>query len=101
MNAVIIAADIYIAFDSIKHLMIPLALLNLGVPAGLIAALMRELRGLQADMTVAGLGTTPCFAFQRGGRQGGVETPLLFTLIMDYVMGPLVKRWDAKNYGFK
>eukprot|EP00973_Karenia_brevis_P038358 5288047-Karenia_brevis.AAC.1 len=52
-------------------------------------------------MTVRGVGTTTTFPFSRGGRQGGVETPSLFNLVVDFIMGALVKQWDEKGYGFQ
>eukprot|EP00973_Karenia_brevis_P083246 11542727-Karenia_brevis.AAC.1 len=75
-------------------------MLRANVPATLIAAVMREFVDLSAEMSVKGLGTTGPFPFLRGGRQGGVETPQIFTMIVDYIMGPLTDEWDRKGYGF-
>eukprot|EP00973_Karenia_brevis_P045926 6359862-Karenia_brevis.AAC.1 len=49
MHAVIVAADILTAFDSIKHALITMAMLKMGVPAGLMAAMMREFVDLCAE----------------------------------------------------
>ena len=55
---------------------------------------------MQAQMSVAGLGTTPVFPFHRGGRQGGVETPPIFRMISGFLLGPMVRHWDFAGYRF-
>ena len=51
-------------------------------------------------MTVPGLGSTDKFPFQKGGSQGGVETPTLFNLILDYVLEPLFEKWQQQGFGY-
>eukprot|EP00973_Karenia_brevis_P044605 6178927-Karenia_brevis.AAC.1 len=60
------------------HHLVSEALLGLGVPHFLVAAIMTELKDLWAQIAVSGLGATEWFCFHRGGRQGGVETPRIF-----------------------
>eukprot|EP00973_Karenia_brevis_P046696 6478738-Karenia_brevis.AAC.1 len=73
-------------------------MLKRGVPAALVAAVMAEYVDLRAEMAVSGVGSTEPFPFQKGGRQGGVETPSLFNIILDYMLEPLVDTWSVQGY---
>ena len=67
--------DVEFAFDSMEHEHVATALLARGASPLLVAAHMRELAGLRATMSIAGAGETLPFAYSKGGKQGGVETP--------------------------
>jgi len=99
-QAIVVSLDVHIAFDSINHVLLAVALMHAGAPTYLVAAVMEEFYDLVAQMSVAGIGSTREFAYHKGGRQGGVETPPIWNIIMDFLLGPLVRKWDEQKYGF-
>ena len=66
-----------------------------------IMNLMQELSGFRAKMSIPGDGETDIFEFSRGGKQGGVETPDEFNMLMDDAMDRLVWQWHIADFGFK
>eukprot|EP00973_Karenia_brevis_P006057 824479-Karenia_brevis.AAC.1 len=61
---------------------------------------MLEYFDLIARVTLADADTTDYFPFSKGGRQGGVETPELFNIIVESAVVDVVEKWRAENYGF-
>ena len=100
LRCVVVSRGVAFAFDCISHMLMPTALHKRGIPVTLINALMQEMCALEADMTVYGVGTTNAFPYERGGRQGGKETPQVFNWIMELLMAPAVDHWTRNGYGF-
>eukprot|EP00973_Karenia_brevis_P057731 8030581-Karenia_brevis.AAC.1 len=57
------------------------AMLGQGIHPVLAKAIVLEYTNLHASVTVADAPCSRYFPFQRGGRQGGVETPELFNIV--------------------
>ncbi len=93
--------DVKTALDSMLHSNIGNALRRRGASDGDCAVLMRELTGLQAVISLAGVGTTPPFPYSRGGKQGGVETPLEWLTMIDELLENLVVAWPFHGIGVK
>ena len=71
-----------------------------GVSKADVAVQMRELSGMQARITLPHVGSTQAFDFERGGKQGGVETPGQWNASVDYIMRPVVSSWHQRGLGF-
>ena len=80
--------DVAIAFDSMDHELLVKGLLGRGLHPESVACLLRELSGMHADITIPGAGSTPRFPLERGGKQGGVETPDEFNLFIEHIIDP-------------
>eukprot|EP00973_Karenia_brevis_P038554 5319653-Karenia_brevis.AAC.1 len=93
--------DIEIAFDSMDHDMLARSLQSRGLHPLLIRALVREIRFMEGDMAITGVAISQRFRFQRGGKQGGVETPAEFNVMVETLMQPVVASWKERGYGFK
>eukprot|EP00973_Karenia_brevis_P071447 9925890-Karenia_brevis.AAC.1 len=76
------------------------SLLALGVHPVLVLALAREYCQLKARVKIADADFSDFLPFRRGGRQGGVETPEVFNVMIESAAGAVVDTWRAKNYGF-
>ena len=61
---------------------------------------MKEYVDLQARVKLADADVTDFFAYSKGGRQGGIETPEPFNLMMEATFADVVKDWKTKRYGF-
>ena len=96
----IISCDIKMAFDAIKHEAIYEALNKQGVHPILAKAILMEYTHLEANVTIADAPPTPYFSFSQGGRQGGVETPALFNIILESVLAELIASWTSRKFGF-
>ena len=92
--------DVSTAFDAMGHELISNALSSRGCPDHLTCRFVWELTGIHAVITLPGAGTTEPFEFNRGGKQGGVETPDAWNAIMDHLLEPLVISWEARGMGF-
>ncbi len=79
--------DVRIAFDSMPHKLVKDALLVRGVSAHCTGLHMREVIGMQV---LPYAGQTPLFPFGKGGKQGGVETPDEWKVLIDYLLEPVV-----------
>ena len=62
---------------------------------------LRVITGLQAYITLPFVGRSDFFNFNRGGKQGGVETPDEWRILIDYVLEPVVRIWNSNGVGFK
>lgn len=98
---VMAAQDIQWAFDSMVHGLLMNSLLRRGLPAHMVANLMRELLGFQAQIRLPNTGVRPPFRFDRGGKQGGVETPDQFNTLLEAIMEPVVVSWRERCLGLK
>ena len=93
--------DVETAFDSINHESSATAVASRGIHAELVSCLMRELTGLQASITIPSASPTDRFTLEHGGKQGGVETPDEFNILIEHILAPIVKSWTERGYGFK
>eukprot|EP00969_Alexandrium_andersonii_P317154 14011309-Alexandrium_andersonii.AAC.1 len=57
------------------------------VPLELALSLFRELVGTRADVEING-SVAVDVPYDKGGRQGGRETPFLWNLVLDYALEP-------------
>ena len=55
---------------------------------------------LDAYIDLPHVGQTARFPFEKGGKQGGVETPDMWRALVDFVMEPLVRAWQEQRVGF-
>ena len=92
--------DVCTAFDAMSHDVIADALLARGCSPQLACVCLRELTGIQAVATLPGAGTTQPFAFEKGGKQGGAETPEVWNAVIDYLLEPLVNSREERRMGF-
>ena len=70
------------------------ALLGRGVHASDTHAVLQELHEEKGRIRVQGVGCAEQFAFSSGGKQGGVETPDLFNILMEHILSPLIRQWN-------
>eukprot|EP00973_Karenia_brevis_P005013 690616-Karenia_brevis.AAC.1 len=70
----IAGGDIKHAFDQLRHCLIYEALKKRNVHPTLIRAFMTEMRQLQATVIIPGACESQSIRYDRGGRQGGVDT---------------------------
>eukprot|EP00662_Eupelagonemidae_sp_cell21_P057775 gene57775-biopygen116231 len=81
-KAHVVSLDIQRAFDSVEPRLAMQYLDRLGVPIKLIHFLTAQIEGSTTRVWSA-YGPTPSMTIQRGTRQGGCESPLLFLLLID------------------
>ena len=85
-----------------RHQCIFDSLLEFGAPRRLVHAVLQELTGSQFQVSFQGLRWDwSDFRFEKGGRQGGTETPFLWTLLLDVAMIRAREAWRAQGHGFK
>ena len=92
------AQDVQTAFDSMQHDDIAAAMVRRGINPGMVAAHLRELSGLKAFITLPGVGDSPSFVYNKGGKQGGIETPDEWNILIDDMLGPLVEVWNTRFF---
>ena len=98
MPSVSAGQDISAAFDSMPHELIWRSMRARGASALIAGLHLREM--LQAYITLPFVGRSDSFNFNRGGKQGGVETPDEWRILIDYVLEPVVRIWN-NGVGFK
>eukprot|EP00959_Pyramimonas_sp_CCMP1952_P323177 6762694-Pyramimonas_sp.AAC.1 len=74
-NLYVSIQDVKFAFDSMDHDVLTQSLLHMGASHGMVGLLLQELHGLRGRFAIPGAGDTEFFNYERGGKQGGVETP--------------------------
>jgi len=92
--------DIRYAFDSMPHDLVGRSLKSQGASALQTGLHLRELTGLQAFIHLPNVGCTRNFDFQKGGKQGGVETPDQWKALLEFLFVPIVKKWNQLGMGF-
>ena len=65
------------------------------------ATWMRELSFFKCSINLPGAGDSDWFDFQRGCKQGGVDTPKEFNMVLESAMEPSVLKWRLAGYGYK
>eukprot|EP00959_Pyramimonas_sp_CCMP1952_P016234 343462-Pyramimonas_sp.AAC.1 len=62
---------------------------------------MSELSTCAACISLPGAGETSAFNFNRGGKQGGPDTPDLFDAVIEATVEPLAHEWTSAGCGFE
>ena len=76
------------------------ALLDQGLHPDLARAVLREVSGIQCSIELDGAGRSEQFPLERGGKQGGVETPDVFNGMVQSLMAPVLASWAQRGFGF-
>jgi hypothetical protein len=92
--------DVARAFDAIRHDVLLVALREAGAPPRLLAALFREFTNVSADINFQGVGVPPV-VYSKGGKQGGAETPSLWTRVLDLALRRCRVRWASEKLGIR
>ena len=93
--------DVQTAFDSMSHDLIYSAMIGRGASYNDVGLHMRELTGMRGQISLPHVGGTKLFNFTRGGKQGGIETPDQWRVVIDHLLEPVVHKWGAQGFGFK
>eukprot|EP00959_Pyramimonas_sp_CCMP1952_P219080 4580527-Pyramimonas_sp.AAC.1 len=100
LPAAIGAQDIATALDSMPHHLIMECSLSRGVGKWDTALLMHELHQIRATITLPLAGVSAPLEFQRGGKQGGVETPDEWNAMVESILELVVQKWESLGIGF-
>eukprot|EP00973_Karenia_brevis_P016676 2283442-Karenia_brevis.AAC.1 len=73
------------------HLMFH-ALVGRGVQEHLAAAFIRELMDIEVEVEIPGMCEADGVKANRGGRQGGTDTILLWNYLMEWILEDLVRQ---------
>ena len=92
--------DVATAFDKINHHHLARILTARRMHPNLVRAILREISFMRCNITLPGASPSDRFKMQAGGKQGGVETPELFNLMVEYALDPSVVRWKLQGMGF-
>jgi len=101
LHVFISSQDVATAFDSMDHDVLQSALLRRGLHPRIVLGLLRELTSMQGAISIPGAGTSEKFAFQTGGKQGGVEMPDEWNMLLETVLGETVISWEERKFGFR
>ena len=55
---------------------------------------------MTCNLSLPGAWPSERFDLERGGKQGGVETPEEFNIMLEIALGDVLKKWDMSGYGF-
>ena len=94
----IIQCDVKSAFDNIDHHRLHAAFNKLHTPALFQHAVFIELNNTQLRFVLQGM-CSEDVASELGGRQGAVETPTLWRMLLDAELAPLIQRWHQAYFG--
>ena len=95
---VVAAADVLTAFDCMNHGSMEKSLLGRGCHPVMARALLREVSGMSCNIEINGAGISETFPLERGGKQGGIETPEVFNAMMEYALEPVFRSWLARGF---
>ena len=98
---IVASMDVKTAFDSVLHEVLDDALGGQDISVSARIAMLSGLFGKSGRIRLPDAGLSPDFPFLRGGKQGGVETPDQFNVIMDACFRDLVGIWSAFGMGFR
>ena len=96
----VFSADALTAFDSMQHPTLDATLTRRKVDPYVHANLIREVSNMSFTLSLPAVGKTNPQLFNAGGKQGGVETPDEFNLIVEDIWSDTSKRWEEKGMGF-
>ena len=71
------------------------------IHATIIVAVLAALSDMPATITLPGFGPCEPSPFTRGGKQGGRETPMVWTIFLDFILQPAVEKWNTYKYGLR
>ena len=91
--------DIAKAFDSVSHESILHALRFHNIDEAVIYAILREIRHNSMVFRLPDGSTTKPISQQRGVRQGGTISPIIFVLVMNFALHGLFRDWNARGLG--
>ena len=66
----------------------------------LLRALLREISGMKGCLSLPRVSPSELFDIERGGKQGGVETPDEFNVMMEWLLEPLSRSWAQRHMGY-
>ena len=96
---IIISGDIETAFDEMHHNHLDNALAAKKVDIHTRIELMKQLFNKRATLLIPGAGETDEFAYNKGGWQGGINTPDEFNCMIQHYLADEVDSWNAFGYG--
>ena len=97
ITAFIASLDVMTAFDVASLALVSKILTLTGVPGHLTAALLAEMQDVRGSASFENCETE--FRYSRCIRQGGVEAPVLWGCIANYVFWKAEEKWRAKGRG--
>ena len=97
----IASQDVKTAFDAMDHDFLLTAMLRRGAGPGYTALLARELTNIEGIMRIDGANPSLPFDFQRGGKQGGIETPDCFNVYLEEALEKVIAAWVYRGWGFQ
>ena len=92
-GAAILAADVKQAFDNVTPAMVAEHMAEWMFPSSIIRALVMESMFLRGTASASGLGSTEPFGFTACIRQGGVESPWSFNLVIRTLLRRCQNKW--------
>ena len=92
--------DIEIAFDCMRHDPVSQTFASRGAHPTVVAAVLREMSGMLGTLSLPGMEASEEFDMQRGGKQGGVETPEVSNTVLEWALEPLARSWRERDMGF-
>ena len=55
---------------------------------------------MTCDIELPGAGHSECFPLEQGGKQGGVETPEVFNIMVEAALESTTLSWEQRGMGF-
>ena len=92
-------ADVRKAFDSMDHSEMEASMQFAKTPIQLSFSIMRELFDAKLSVDINGTKSKNQIPMQIGGKQGGSDTPWSWNRYMDFVLAPVIRKWDRLGYG--
>ena len=93
-------ADVHRAFDAMFHDVILDSLVFADCPVRLQHAVMLELHACSANLSFQGH-SIPGILYNKGGKQGGAETPTLWKRVLDMALHRAGIRWQNESLGVR
>ena len=94
---VVARLDVASAFDSIAYDRLARAMERAGMTPKEVFVIMREVSNTKAYVRVAGQTSSEPEVLEKGGRQGGPETPLLWSLYLGAALEEVVQGWSSQR----
>ena len=100
VGIVIVKLDIRDAFSCVSYDTLMQALFHAQIPAPFVAALLQEIFGCTTTVRMGSVETMETIQMQRGLRQGGPESTLIWNCFLRFVLDDLWKKWQHEGRGF-
>ena len=101
LHVYVSSQDVATAFDAMDHELLKEAMLKRGLHPRLVFGLLRELTDMKGHISIPSAGTSEPFDFRKGGKQGGVETPDEWNMLVEFLLEPLVRSWRERGFGIQ